>query len=269
MPTSTSKTPATEVADDLDALQRVHVAVQVAHAHAHLGEVFGELLGHALGQHGDQRAEALGRDGLHLGQQVVHLALDWADVDEGIHEAGRADDLLGEDAGGALHLPGAGRGADEDGLGAEALPLLELQRAVVGAARQAEAEIAEDDLPRVVAPVHAADLRHGDMALVHDQQRAFGQVFEERRRRLAGVTAGEVAGIVLDAFAGAGGLHHLDVEGGALVEALGLQQLALGLQLLQALLQLDLDVGRWPAGASAAASRSGCWRRSRPCRTRR
>src|SRR5690606_2483637 len=39
-----------EVADDLHALDRVHVRVQVAHAHVVLGQVFGEVLGHALGQ---------------------------------------------------------------------------------------------------------------------------------------------------------------------------------------------------------------------------
>ena len=47
-----------EVADDLDALQRVDVGVHVAHAHALLVQVFGEVLGHALGEHGDQGAVA-------------------------------------------------------------------------------------------------------------------------------------------------------------------------------------------------------------------
>ena len=45
-----------QVADDLDALDRVDVRVQVAHLHAVLGEVLGEVLGHALGQRGDQHA---------------------------------------------------------------------------------------------------------------------------------------------------------------------------------------------------------------------
>jgi hypothetical protein len=53
-----------------------------------------------------------------------------------------------------------------------------------------------------------------------------GEVFEQGRRRLAGLAAGEVARVVLDAGAGAGGLHHLEVEVGALLEALRLEQLA-------------------------------------------
>ena len=48
-----------QVADDLDALDRVDVGVHVAHAHAVLVQVLGQVLGHALGQHGDERAVAL------------------------------------------------------------------------------------------------------------------------------------------------------------------------------------------------------------------
>ena len=47
-----------QVADDLDALQRLDVGVHVAHAHAVLVQIFGEVLGHALGQRRDQRAVA-------------------------------------------------------------------------------------------------------------------------------------------------------------------------------------------------------------------
>ena len=47
-----------QVADDLDPLQRVDVGVHVAHAQALLVHVFGQVLGHLLGQHGDQGAVA-------------------------------------------------------------------------------------------------------------------------------------------------------------------------------------------------------------------
>jgi hypothetical protein len=56
----------------------------------------------------------------------------------------------------------------------------------------------------VVTAVHAAHLRHGDVALIDEQQRVLRQVLEQRRRRLAGIAAGEIAGIVLDAVAVAG-----------------------------------------------------------------
>ena len=127
------------------------------------------------------------------------------------------------------------------GLRPHRLPLLELERAVVEAGGQAEAVFGEGELAAVVAAVHAADLRHGLVALVDEQQGVVGDVFEEGRRRLAGAAAGEVAAVVLDAGAGAGGLDHLHVEGGALFQPLGLQQLAVGDQPVEALLQLLLD----------------------------
>ena len=231
-----------QVADDLDALQRVDVGVHVAHAQALLVHVLGEVLGHLLGQHGDQGAVAGAGDLAHLVHHVVDLR-SWpgARLDRRVDQAGGADHLLGEDAAGLLHLPGAGRGRDEHGLRAHGVPLLEPERAVVHAGGQAEAVLGERGLAPVVAAVHGADLRHGHVALVDEHQRVVGEVLEEGRRRLAGVAAGEVARIVLDAGAGAGGLHHLEVEDGALLQPLRLQQLAGGVQLVEALLQLGLD----------------------------
>ncbi len=109
-----------QVADDLDALHRVDVGVHVAHAHALFVHVFGKVLGHALGEHGDERAEALLRGVLHFGDHVVDLAvavrLHRAHFYRRIDQAGGADHLLGEHAAGALELPRARRGRDVDRL---------------------------------------------------------------------------------------------------------------------------------------------------------
>uniref|UniRef100_UPI00356AC33D hypothetical protein n=1 Tax=Azospirillum argentinense TaxID=2970906 RepID=UPI00356AC33D len=80
------------------------------------------------------------------------------------------------------------------------------------------------------------------MAFITISQRVARQILEQRRRRLAGGAARSGSGIVLDAGAGASGRHHLDVEGGALLQPLRLQQLALGVELLQPELQLALDL---------------------------
>ena len=50
-----------QVAQDLDPLQRVDLAVQVVGADAHLLQVVGKILGHALGQRRHQRALARAR----------------------------------------------------------------------------------------------------------------------------------------------------------------------------------------------------------------
>src|SRR3546814_5644790 len=76
------------------------VRVDIAHLEARLVQVFGEVLGHALGERGDQGAHAPGGDVAALADEVVDLALGRADDADRVDEAGRADDLLDEDAAG-------------------------------------------------------------------------------------------------------------------------------------------------------------------------
>src|SRR5690606_36418874 len=190
-------------------------------------------------------AVAVAGDRLDLVDDVVDLvargAGDGPDFNGRIDQAGGADDLFDEDAAGLVHLPVAGGGRDGHRLGPHGVPLVELERAVVDAAGQAEAVLRQGRLAAVVAAVHAADLADGDVALVDEQQGVVGDVFEEGGRRLAGGAAGEPAAVVLDAGARTGRLHHLQVEAGALFEALGLQQLAVLDHPVERLLQLRLD----------------------------
>src|SRR5690606_32532319 len=155
-----------QVADDLDALQRIDVGMQVAYLQADLGHVFGQVFGHALGQRGDQNAVPLLDHGAAFGQQVVHLVFDRADLGDRIDQAGRADHLLDEDAAGAFQLPFARRRGHEDGLRPQAVPFAEAQRPVVDAGGQAEAVFGQRRLAPEVTAEHAADLRHGDVAFV-------------------------------------------------------------------------------------------------------
>ena len=63
-----------QVAQDLHALERLDVGVQVAHPHAELLVVLRQVLGHPLGQRRDQHALARRRPRPDLREQVVHLA---------------------------------------------------------------------------------------------------------------------------------------------------------------------------------------------------
>lgn len=87
-----------EIAEDLDPLQRVDVGVHVADADALLMQIFGQVLGHALGQHGAERAVTLGRCFADLAEHVVDLAAGRAHLDRRVDQAGRADHLFGKDA---------------------------------------------------------------------------------------------------------------------------------------------------------------------------
>ncbi len=79
------------------------------------------------------------------------------------------------------------------------------------------------------------------MALVDEDERVVGQIFEQGRRRLARLPPGEIARIILDAGAGAGRLDHLQIEQSALLEPLRFEQPPGAVQLVQPLLQLLLD----------------------------
>ena len=240
-----------QVADDLDALQRVDVGVHVSDADALLVQVFGQVLRHTLGQDRDQRAIALARDLAHLADEIVHLGARRPHLHRRVDQAGRADHLFGEHAAGLVQLPGAGRCGHRDGLRPHRVPFLEAQRPVVHAGGQAETVFGQRRLAAEVAAEHGADLRDGDVAFVREHQRVVGHVFEQRRRRLARPAAGEIARIILDAGAGAGRLHHLQIEGGALLQPLRLKQAPRAGQFVEALAQFELDAlhgldQRWP-----------------------
>ena len=81
------------------------------------------------------------------------------------------------------------------------------------------------------------------MRLVDEQQEVVGEVVEQRPGRLAGQAPIHMARVVLDARAVAHLAQHLEIVHRALLEPRRLEQLALGLQLCEALGQLGLDVG--------------------------
>ena len=85
----------------------------------------------------------------------------------------------------------------------------------------------QGDLAGAVSLVHAADLRDGDVAFVDDGEEVLAaEVVEQGVGGLAGLAGVKVHGVVLDAGAKAHGLEHLEVVAGALLQTLGLQQLA-------------------------------------------
>src|SRR5690606_24019325 len=110
---------------------------------AELAVVVGEVLRHALRERGAEDALVLRGTVADLDEEVVDLAADGTDLGDGVHEAGGTDDLLDERAAGLLELPFAGRRGDVDARVDVPLELLELQRAVVERARQAEAVLDE------------------------------------------------------------------------------------------------------------------------------
>ncbi len=130
-----------------------------------LEQVVGEVLGHLLGERGDEHPVAATDPVVDLLDEVVDLALGGLHDDLGVDEAGGAHDLL-DHAVGDLELVGAGRGRQEDHLRHLGHELLEAQRPVVGGRRQPEAVLDEGVLAAAVALVLAVQLRDRLVALV-------------------------------------------------------------------------------------------------------
>ena len=70
------------------------------------------------------------------------------------------------------------------------------------------------------------------MRFVDEDERVTRHVFEEGRRRLARLAAGQITRIVLDPGAAAGRLYHLEIIGGALLKPLRLEQFPFRVELL-------------------------------------
>ena len=230
-----------EVLDDLHAFGRVDVGVDVAAADAGPGEIAVELLGHALGQRGDQDAlVALGpyADFLH---QVVDLVLGRADLNGRVQQAGRADNLLDDKAFRFFELIVGRCGGDVDALAGDGLEFVESEGTVIGRGGQAEAVFDQGLLAGVVPAEHGADLRQGDVGLVDDGDEIVGEVVDQGEGTLAGFAAVEIAGVVFHAGAVAHFLDHLDVVFDPLLESLGLQALADGLEVFHLFDEVVLD----------------------------
>ena len=121
------------------------------------------------------------------------------------------------------------------------LEFIEPQRPIVERGRQTESVVDEIFLARTIAAIHAANLRHGHMALIDEHQRIARQVVDQRRRRLARLAPGQVPRVVFDAFAEPDLAHHFEIEAGALLDSLRLDELHLRYEEFPLLCELELD----------------------------
>src|SRR5207249_11348268 len=140
-----------------------------------------------------------------------------------------------------LELVRPGRRRDVDGLIEALLELREREGPVVERAREPEAVVDEDFLAGAIAEVHAAYLRHRDVRLVDEREEVRWEVVEKGPRPAPRRTAREMTRIVLDTRARPRLSHHLEVEVGALPQALRLEQAARVLELFDAIGALGLD----------------------------
>ena len=149
-------------AQQFDAAQRIHIRMQVFDLDAAFQQIVGQVLGHLLGQSGDQRALVLGHTGLDLGEQIVDLPLDRAYVDLRVQQTGWADNLFDHPIG-QSHLIVAWRGGQVHGLADALQEFRPFEWSVVHRGGQAEAVFDQRALAGGIALVHGTDLRHSDV----------------------------------------------------------------------------------------------------------
>ena len=65
------------------------------------------------------------------------------------------------------------------------LKFLKIQRSVVQSGRQTESIVDQGRLPGPVSRKHTADLRQGDMGLIHDNQEIIGKIVDQCAGRLS------------------------------------------------------------------------------------
>ena len=118
------------IPDDLRALQRIDVRMQVFDPYPCTLQVIGQVLSHLLGQGRDQDLVAVLYGRADLSDQVVDLPVNRPHVDPGIQKACGADDLLGPQQL-VLLLIGTRRRAHKEHLVDMSLKFFKIQRSVV------------------------------------------------------------------------------------------------------------------------------------------
>src|SRR5579871_4388286 len=93
-----------QAADYLDALDSLDIGVKVAHAHAEVVIVVGQILGHLFSQAGHQDAFIGSNAQAYLIEQVIDLSAGFADLDLRIDQARRTNQLLDHKAAGLAQL---------------------------------------------------------------------------------------------------------------------------------------------------------------------
>ena len=214
-----------QIADDLEPLKVIYLGVQVPYSDALLLQVFREVFSHALGKGRYQYALALRGCLVYLADQIVDLSFRRPYLDFRIEQSSRPDQLLGCDSAGSFKLVLRRSSRDIHRLSCQLRELLESERSVIERRWQSESVFDQRFLACAVAVIHGAKLREHRMRLIYDSQEIpVREVIEQRVRPLARLEEVDVAGVVLDALAGADLHHHLYVVVGALLEPLGLKQ---------------------------------------------
>ncbi len=168
------------------------------------------------------------------------------DIDLRVHQTGRANDLLNHITTGMLQLVAAWRCGHIHHLIETTLELRKLQWTVVDRRRKSKSVLHQCPFSGVIPLIHPADLWNGRVRLIDDQQKILREIIQQCGRRLTRPPPAEMTRVIFDPVAVTHGSDHLQIELGALLKPLSLQQSTRLPEQGQAFLQFFLDAGNGP-----------------------
>ena len=116
-----------------------------------------------------------------------------------------------------------------------------IQRAIIERARQTKPVINEDGFARLVAFIHAADLRNGGVRFIDNDQEVFRKKIDDGVRLRSRRATGQMPRIIFDAITEAHFLKHFEVVLGPHTEPLRLEKFVLRFEIDNALFELFAD----------------------------
>ena len=229
------------IPDDLCALKRIHIGVEIFHPDAHLAHIIGQVLCHAFGQRGHKDLILFRHLFVDLADQVVDLPFHRAHGNFRIEQPCRADHLLCAQQL-MIFLIWTGRSGYKQDLIYLTLKFFKIQGAVVLRRRESETVIHQRSLPGLVPMVHPSDLRDRLVGLIDHHDKIIREVIDQRVRRLPRRKPCQMPGIVLDPGTESRLFEHFYIKVRPLRDALRFQELVLTLEFLHALVQFFLDI---------------------------
>ena len=172
--------------------------MHIAHFDALFVQVFGQILGHTLGQGRDQCAHSIFRNDADFINQIIDLHFNGSNFNLWVQQPCGANDLFCKYAPRLFHFPRSRRGRDIDRLRPHCVPFFEFQGAVIHTRWQAEPMFSQCKFPTIVAAIHAADLWNTDVAFISKNNRMIGNKFKQSGGRFAGRAPRQIARIVFD-----------------------------------------------------------------------
>src|SRR5260370_38955218 len=134
--------------------------MQIANSDAELTVIVRAIIGHPLRKGCRQDALVVLDSRFDLPEQIVDLAGNGSDLDFGVRQPGRPNELFDDDALRFLELVFARRRGYIDRLAHVLLEFLEFERSIVERARQSETVVHERFLASTVPTVHRLNLWH-------------------------------------------------------------------------------------------------------------